>query len=91
MLVLYLKKNISSPAGGAHYVVITGYGYDYWLVQDPFGELDLVNGGWNDRGAVAGKNIKYNFEHFNRRLFLAGGATGWCWMNFREYIDTVKD
>jgi len=50
-----------------------------------------VNGGWNDRGAVAGKNIKYNFEHFNRRLFLAGGATGWCWMNFREYIDLIKD
>ena len=85
------KKHISNPAGGAHYVVITGYGKDYWLVQDPFGELDLINGGWRDRGADAGKNIKYNFEHFNRRLFLAGGATGWCWMNFREYIDTVKD
>ena len=85
------KKHISNPKGGAHYVVITGYGYDYWLVQDPFGELDLIDGGWKDRSAEAGKNIKYNYEHFNRRLFVAGGATGWCWTNFRNYLNTVED
>ena len=53
-------------------------------VQDPFGKLDLVNGGWEDRGADAGRNVIYDFENFERRFCVTGGATGWCWLNFRE-------
>ena len=67
--------------------MITGYDYDSWLVQDPFGELNLVDGGFTERNPVVGKNIKYPYEQFNRRLFAAGGATGWGWLNFREYFD----
>lgn len=74
----------SAPAGGGHFLVITGYGKDYWLVQDPFGKLDLVNGGWLDRGSVAGRNTKYDFKHFNPRLFVGGGSNGWCWLNFKK-------
>ena len=78
---------ISEPKRGPHSVVITGYDYDSWLVQDPFGELNLVDGGFTERNPVVGKNIKYPYEQFNRRLFAAGGATGWGWLNFREYFD----
>ena len=53
-------------------------------MQDPFGKLDLVNGGWEDRGADAGRNVIYDFENFERRFCVTGGATGWCWLNFRE-------
>lgn len=76
----------ASPGGGGHYVVITGYDdtIGYWLVQDPFGELDLVNGVWEDTGAVAGKNIHYSYKNLNPRLFVEGGASGWCWINFRK-------
>lgn len=74
----------SSPAGGGHFVVITGYGKDFWLVQDPYGKLDLVNGGWLDKGPVAGKNVHYAFKHFNPRFFVGGGANGWCWINFKR-------
>jgi len=74
----------SSPTGGGHFVVITGYGKDFWLVQDPYGKLDLVNGGWLDKGSVAGKNVHYAFKHFNPRFFVGGGANGWCWLNFKK-------
>lgn len=74
----------TSPVGGGHFVVITGYGKDYWLVQDPYGSLNLVDGGWAKRGAVDGKNIKYPFKYFNPRFFVGGGANGWCWLGFKR-------
>jgi len=74
---------VSRPLGGGHYIVITGYGKDYWLVQDPYGELDLVNGGWTKLSPTAGKNQKYSFKNMNPRLFVGGGGDGWCWLNFK--------
>lgn len=74
---------VSRPLGGGHYIVITGYSKDYWLVQDPYGELDLVNGGWENLSPTAGKNQKYSFKNMNPRLFVGGGGDGWCWLNFR--------
>jgi GH24 family phage-related lysozyme (muramidase) len=78
------RRHYTKPGGHSHFVVITGYDNDSWLVQDPFGEVDLVNGFWKDRGADSGRNARYNFELFNRRFFFDGGATGHCWVNFRN-------
>ena len=78
------KRHISNPTGGTHFVVITGYDSNSWLVQDPFGELDLIEGGWKKTDSIAGKNVKYSFETFNKRIFVGGGATGWCWKGFRD-------
>jgi len=82
-------RSIRQVGGMAHSVVITGYDDENWLVQDPFGELDLIVGRYKDRGADAGKNVLYNAELFNKRLSVGGGIDGWCWLNFREC--TVKD
>ena len=82
-------RSIRQVGGMAHSVVITGYDNENWLVQDPFGELDLIIGRYKDRGADAGRNILYNAELFNKRLSVGGGIDGWCWLNFREC--TVKD
>jgi len=82
---LLSKGPITRPHKGAHLVVITGYGSDYWVVQDPFGCMDLENGLWSDRGPLSGRNVHYSFKDMNRRLFVSGGATGWCWVNFRKF------
>lgn len=74
---------VSRPLGGGHYVVITGYSDSYWLVQDPYGEIDLVNGGWERIGPTIGKDQKYSYKNTNPRIFVSGGADGWCWMNFK--------
>lgn len=76
--------DISDVTGGGHFVVLTGYGRDYWLVQDPYGEIDLVNGGWAATGAVAGRNIQYSFENMNPRFFVGGNGSGWCWQDFKR-------
>jgi len=82
-------RSIRQVGGMAHSVVITGYDDENWLVQDPFGELDLIVGRYKDRGADAGRNVLYNSELFNKRLSVGGGIDGWCWLNFRECA--VKD
>lgn len=74
---------VSKPSGGGHFIVITGYSNTHWLAQDPYGEIDLVNGGWASLGSVAGKNVHYSFKNLNPRLFCEGSATGWCWLNFK--------
>jgi len=75
---------VSHPTGGGHFIVITGYDKTHWLAQDPYGALDLTNGGWAAKGAVSGKNIKYSFKTMNPRFFVGGGANGWCWINFKK-------
>ena len=74
------KGTPDSPRGGGHYVVITGYSDSYWLVQDPFGELDLISGTWEKQFSTSGKNQHYSFKNLNSRLFVGGGASGWGWL-----------
>ena len=75
---------VDAPRGGGHFIVITGFGKDYWLVQDPFGCLDLVNGGWAKTGSTAGKNQRYSFKNMDPRFFYGGHSNGWCWLEFKK-------
>jgi GH24 family phage-related lysozyme (muramidase) len=81
---VYQRGPLSDLESRGHYVVISGYDKTHWLVQDPYGELDLINGGWKSTGANIGNNIRYSFEEFNPRCFYGGGANGWCWLNFKK-------
>ena len=81
---LLVRGDVTNPIRGTHLVAITGYGKDYWQVQDPFGKMDLVNGLWSDRSPFSGQNVQYSFKNMNPRLFASGGASGWCWVNFRK-------
>lgn len=71
---------VSAPTGGGHYVVITGAGLSAWRVNDPYGELDLVNGGWTRQGNGAGRGAIYSFRNFDRRWLVEGPASGWGWV-----------
>lgn len=74
---------VSAPRGGGHFIVITGYSDKEWLVQDPYGELDLVNGVWLSTTPTAGKNQKYSFKNLNPRFFYGGDSNGWGWVDFK--------
>lgn len=71
----------SAPTGGGHYITVRGFdtAAGVWLVHDPFGELDLVNGGWTSRATNAGKDQAYSFRNLNPR-FMPGGSGGWGWL-----------
>ena len=66
----------NAPTGGGHWSVITGFDPDYWIVNDPNGEADLINGGYVNHTKGAG--IKYSKARFNRRWEVDGASTGWA-------------
>lgn len=74
------RGTVDKPAGGGHFIVISGFSDSYWLVQDPFGELDLTGGHWLAQGPTSGKNQHYSCANTNPRLFVGGGSTGWGWI-----------
>ena len=69
--------HVSAPRGGGHYIVIIGYdkGTGHWIVHDPYGELDVVNGGY--WGSTNGANQRYTFKNLNRRWMVEGSGSGW--------------
>ena len=79
---LVIGGTVSRPYGGYQFVVIIGYGLDYWLVQDPLGSLDLENGYWKTKDSYSGNNIRYSFDQLNPRFMTEGGSTGSGWFNF---------
>ena len=66
----------NAPTGGGHWSVIIGFDPDYWFVNDPNGEADLINGGYVNHTKGAG--IKYSKARFNRRWEVDGASTGWA-------------
>lgn len=72
-----------APRGSGHFIVITGYSDTHWLVQDPYGQLDLVNGTWQQTSPTSGKNQKYSFNNMNPRFFVGGKSNGWGWVDFK--------
>jgi hypothetical protein len=69
------KGTIKNPSGGGHWSVIIGSEGRKWTVHDPYGEADLVNGGYtaNTDGAA----MSYSFNSFNPRWEADGPQTGW--------------
>ena len=66
----------NSPSGGGHWSVVIGFTAEHWILNDPNGEADLINGGYVKNTGGAG--IKYSKERFNRRWMPDGAATGWA-------------
>lgn len=67
---------VSAPKGGGHYLVVRGYSSTHALVHDPYGSIDLVNGGWAAQGVGTGKNEKYSWKNLLPRWDIGGG---WGW------------
>lgn len=68
--------HVSAPGGGGHFIAIIGYTNTHWICHDPYGEINLVNGGWITSAQGAGRSIEYSFQNLNPRLFVGGG---WAW------------
>jgi hypothetical protein len=71
--------SVSAPSGGGHYVAVYGFDSTSWIVNDPYGELDLVNGGWSSQAPGAGRGQRYSFRNLNPRWLPEGPASGWGW------------
>jgi hypothetical protein len=73
------KGPVSNPIGGGHWITLIDYDDNYFYVNDPFGELDLINGGYPKNGPTDGKNQKYSRTNLMKRWMINGSNDGWYW------------
>lgn len=66
---------VNNPTGGGHWSVISGFDDKHWIVEDPNGEADLVNGGYTS--IKNGGKRRYSFQNFNPRFLVKGPNDGW--------------
>lgn len=71
---------VTAPTGGGHYITAIGYTDTDWIVHDPYGDLDLVDGGWASQAPTAGKGLRYSFRNLNPRWLPEGPSSGWGWV-----------
>ena len=68
------------PSGGGHWIAIKGFDAKAWIVNDPYGELDLATGTWARQGGSSGEGQHYSFANLNPRWTVEGGGSGWAWL-----------
>jgi hypothetical protein len=74
------KGPVTSPTGGGHWVTLIGYNQTHFWVHDPFGEMDLANGGYVKTGPKDGQAIQYTRKNLMRRWLIHSKADGWLWV-----------
>jgi len=74
------KGSVNAPGGGGHWIVAYGFDTRCFVVNDPYGELDLVNGTWARTGGNSGKGLRYSYRNFDPRWQPEGAGSGWAWL-----------
>lgn len=77
--VLHKGPN-TNPSGGGHWLDVIGYSKTHFWVHDPFGEMDLVKGGYVATGPDDGRNQRYTRLNLMRRWLISSKADGWMWI-----------
>lgn len=73
------RGSCESPSGGGHWITLIGFDDESFYAHDPFGEMDLVFGGYPKSGPSDGKNIRYFRERLMSRWLVASDSDGWFW------------
>ena len=68
-----------AASGGGHWLLLVGFdnASGDWICHDPFGEMDVVNGGYSSNSPTAGRYVRYSFGNLDRRWVVAGEGDGW--------------
>lgn len=77
------KGTVDHPSGGGHWICLIGYDSTHFMVHDPFGELDLVGGGYPKAGPNDGRNQRYSKKNLMKRFLIANDHDGW-------YVDLTQ-
>jgi len=70
---------VSSPKGG-HWIACYGFDPFNYIINDPYGELDLMSGQWLRQGGTSGRGLKYSYKNLNPRWLPEGQSSGWAWL-----------
>lgn len=74
------KGSIDKPTGGGHWITLIGYDDRFFHCHDPFGELDLLRGGYPLTGPTDGKDQRYSRKNLMKRWLIASQSDGWLWV-----------
>ena len=66
-----------NPSGGGHYCCAIGYDETGFIMNDPYGELDLLSGNWVSKGGTSGKGVHYSYKNWVPRWSVANDHDGW--------------
>jgi hypothetical protein len=67
--------HFTSPCGGGHWCTVIGTTDSGVIVHDPYGDPDLVRGGWLRVGG--GRSLHYSWRHWGPRWQPEGDGHGW--------------
>ncbi len=75
---------VSAPRGGGHWSLVVGWdpGPEQFLMHDPYGEADLVRGGYVSTRLGSGRLQRYSVRNWGRRWMADGIGSGW-WLRLR--------
>jgi hypothetical protein len=73
------KGPVSAPSGNGHWSLVIGWdrAKRQFLMHDPNGEADLMNGGYVNTSIGSGTAQRYSERNWGRRWMVEGGGTGW--------------
>lgn len=66
----------TAPSGGGHWSVVIGYNKTHTIHHDPYGEANLIGGGYVTTAVGAGRRIHYGTSNWLPRWTLKGND-GW--------------
>lgn len=71
------KGGVDNPTGGGHWICLVGHNETEFIVHDPFGEMDLVAGGYVKTGPTDGMFQRYSKKNLMKRWLIANDHDGW--------------
>jgi GH24 family phage-related lysozyme (muramidase) len=73
------KGPVSAPSGGGHWSLVIGWdpAKRQFLMHDPNGEADLMNGGYVNTCIGSGAGQRYSERNWGRRWMVEGAGSGW--------------
>ncbi|MBD1194446.1 glycoside hydrolase family protein [Vulcanococcus sp. Clear-D1] len=79
------KGPVSAPSGGGHWSLVIGWdpAKRQFLMHDPNGEADLMNGGYVTTSIGSGAALRYSERNWGRRWMVEGAGTGW-WIELNK-------
>jgi GH24 family phage-related lysozyme (muramidase) len=86
------KGPVSAPTGGGHWSLVIGWdpAKRQFVMHDPNGEADLVNGGYVTTAIGSGKAQRYSERNWGRRWLVEGAGSGW-WIDLQQDTGTTRD
>jgi GH24 family phage-related lysozyme (muramidase) len=79
------KGPVSAPNGSGHWSLAIGWdpARRQFLMHDPNGEADLMNGGYVNTYIGSGASQRYSERNWGRRWMVEGAGTGW-WIQINQ-------